>query len=361
MRIFKGKFRFSAASFCPGGTGRRRRRRCASSRNVFSALSSSPRWKHCRDRTESSCVPTVRCTHFPSPLSWSRERPRTARRTFSSTFPCTSPSPPRCTARFGKRESGRRRAVRPGSSPSSGTRSTPESKGGCARAETENGESGASASAAAGEKAERGGSSSLSAILASTLAPLPASRQEVEAIASLYPGQSVSYLGSSATETRAKSLGRSHRYVHFACHAVMDRRFPLDSGLALSSPAQPKPGEDNGLLQAWEIFESVRLDADLVTLSACESGLGAELPGEGLQSLARAFQFAGARSVLASLWTGGRLDLGHPHDSFLCRAAKRDRERPRPERRAAVAHPRVHRRRSHPFFWAGFELIGDWR
>lgn len=227
-------------------------------------------------------------------------------------------------------------------------------------AETENGEPEGDASAAASEETQRGSSPSIPAVRARTLSPLPASRQEVEAIASMYPGRSLSYLGSSATETRAKSLGRSHRYVHFACHGLMDRRFPLDSGLALSSAARPKAGEDNGLLQAWEIFESVRLDADLVTLSACESGLGAELQGEGLQSLARAFQFAGARSVLASLWTVADATSARFMTRFYA-GLKKGTPKDRALRDAQLSLIRESAGASHPFYWAGFELIGDWR
>src|SRR5262249_49388356 len=114
--------------------------------------------------------------------------------------------------------------------------------------------------------------------------------------------QATSYLGPDATEERARTLGSAPRYVHFALHGLLDRRFPLDSALALSPPPAGASGRENGLLQAWEIFESVRLDAELVTLSACETGLGPEAGGEGLISLARAFHYAGARSVLASLW-----------------------------------------------------------
>ena len=58
---------------------------------------------------------------------------------------------------------------------------------------------------------------------------------------------------------------------HFATHGLLDERFPLNSGIALTIPETPAEGEDNGLLQAWEIFEQVRIDADLVTLSASVS------------------------------------------------------------------------------------------
>ena len=108
-----------------------------------------------------------------------------------------------------------------------------------------------------------------------------------------------------ATEERAKTVGKGVRYLHFASHGLLDERFPLNSALALTIPARPAEGQANGLLQAWEIFEQMRIDADLVTLSACETGLGKELGGEGLIGLTRAFQYAGARSVLASLWSVG--------------------------------------------------------
>ena len=132
-----------------------------------------------------------------------------------------------------------------------------------------------------------------------TSAPL---EQEVETIASLYAPKSEAFLGEQATEEHAKSIGKDVPLIHFACHAYVNERFPLDSALVFTIPEHPKEGEDNGLLQAWEIFEKVRIDADLVTLSACDTGLGKEMGGEGLIGLTRAFQYAGARSVLASLW-----------------------------------------------------------
>ena len=189
--------------------------------------------------------------------------------------------------------------------------------------------------------------------------PLPASRKEVADIASLYAPKSAAYLGADATEERAKSVGRDVPIIHFACHAVINESFPLDSALLFTIPEKPREGQDNGLLQAWEIFEQVRLDADLVTLSACESGLGKEMGGEGLVGLTRAFQYAGARSVLASLWRVDDkataelmkrfyvyLKAGHTKDQAL-RLAQIDLIRS-----ADYSEPRD---------WAGFQLNGDWK
>jgi len=189
--------------------------------------------------------------------------------------------------------------------------------------------------------------------------PLPHTRQEVESIAALYAPNAETYLGERATEERARSLGRNISHVHYACHAYVNERFPLDSALVLSIPDKPSPGRDNGLLQAWEIFEKVRLDADLVTLSACDSGLGREMAGEGLIGLTRAFQYAGARSVLASLWKVddistaelmkrfyGHLKGGKPKDEAL-RLAQLD----------LIGTGRY----AQPRDWAAFGLAGDWR
>jgi CHAT domain-containing protein/tetratricopeptide (TPR) repeat protein len=192
-----------------------------------------------------------------------------------------------------------------------------------------------------------------------SLKPLPSTRKEVESIAALYSHPKV-YLGREATEARAKSLGPESRLIHFACHGLLDERFPLNSALALTLPEHPAEGQDNGLLQAWEIFESVRLDADLVTLSACDTALGKEVGGEGLVGLTRAFQYAGARSVLASLWGVADYSTARFMKSFYgyLRAGK-----PKDEalRAAQIDQIRKQGGSSHPFYWAAFELSGDWR
>ena len=132
-------------------------------------------------------------------------------------------------------------------------------------------------------------------------APLPASRFEIAAIASRFPGEQKIYLGSEATEERAKAIGVQPRFIHFASHAFFDERRPLDSGLVLSQPQSSANTSNNGILQAWEILETMQLNADLVVLSACDTGRGTEIAGEGLLGLARAFQHVGARAVVASL------------------------------------------------------------
>ena len=202
-------------------------------------------------------------------------------------------------------------------------------------------------------------------------APLPNTRREVERIAQVYPGARV-YLGDQATEERAKAVGRDVRVLHFATHGYTDDRSPLDSALVLTMPEEPRAGQDNGLLQAWEIFESVRLDADLVVLSACESALGRELGGEGLIGLTRAFQYAGARSVVASLWNVAdrvtaelmarfyrHYAAGLPKDEAL-RAAQMELIRG-PIRLTTSKGQGMKMDASAPFFWAAFELFGDRR
>jgi CHAT domain-containing protein len=187
---------------------------------------------------------------------------------------------------------------------------------------------------------------------------LPATRTEVEAIGRRFGSEATLYLGAAATEERAKSIGAT-RYLHFATHGLLDARVPLNSALALTIPATLAGNTENGLLQAWEIFEQMRIDADLVTLSACETALGTELAGEGLIGLTRAFHYAGARSVLASLWSvadESTADLMASLYRHLHAGLSKD-EALRRAQLESIATPA----RSAPFNWAAFTLTGDWR
>jgi CHAT domain-containing protein/tetratricopeptide (TPR) repeat protein len=188
------------------------------------------------------------------------------------------------------------------------------------------------------------------------LAPLPWSRREVESLREVSPGARL-WLGPEATEARAKALDRGPRIIHFACHGVVDERFPFESGLALSAPRGSAAGSDNGLLQAWEVMESVHIDADLVTLSACQTGLGKETAGEGLLGLAWAFEYAGARSVLASLWEVEDASTAELMRRFY-RGLHGGASKAEALRRAQLdllRRPAT----SAPYFWAAFQLNGD--
>jgi CHAT domain-containing protein/predicted negative regulator of RcsB-dependent stress response len=187
--------------------------------------------------------------------------------------------------------------------------------------------------------------------------PLPAARRELEALRSLAPDEASIWLGALATEERVKAVGRDARILHFATHGFTDEEFPLESGLALSTPDPQNRGRDNGILQAWEIFESLRLDTSLVTLSACQTGLGKELAGEGLLGLTWAFQYAGARSVLASLW-----EVNDSSTAELMRRFYRHLGRGVSKAEALrLAQVELLRRppTSAPYFWAAFQLMGE--
>ncbi|MEM7353357.1 MAG: CHAT domain-containing tetratricopeptide repeat protein [Acidobacteriota bacterium] len=191
------------------------------------------------------------------------------------------------------------------------------------------------------------------------LTPLPASRREVQNLEELYPEAARIYLGRQATEAQVKAVGKETTILHIAAHGLLDDRFPLDSALAMTIPKRWHEGEDNGLLQVWEIFEQVRLDADLVTLSACDTGRGKLYDGEGLLGMTRAFQYAGARSVLASLWSvsdRSTAELMRHFYSYL-QAGWSKAEALRAAQLDLLRDPAL----AHPFHWAGFELVGDWQ
>jgi CHAT domain-containing protein/Tfp pilus assembly protein PilF len=191
------------------------------------------------------------------------------------------------------------------------------------------------------------------------LEPIPATRDEVTKIAELYQPAIHVFLGADATEEQAKSLGQDVRRIHFATHAITDERFPLNSALVLTIPDSASTGKENGLLQAWEIFEQLRINADLVTLSACETALGQELGGEGLIGLTQAFHYAGARSVLASLWSvedSSTADLMEHFYHHLKAGDSKDEAL-----RAAQIEALHGTEKREPFYWAGFTLSGDWQ
>jgi CHAT domain-containing protein/tetratricopeptide (TPR) repeat protein len=150
----------------------------------------------------------------------------------------------------------------------------------------------------------------------STLPQLPGTRAEAEALLKLSAGQQSTLLSDSlASEQKLYDLAKSgdlgkYRYLHFGTHGKADERFPLHSYLNLSLDNLPDPGKQldaglpvfDGKLSAEEILRQWHLNAELVTLSACETALGKYERGEGFIGFAQALILAGSRAVCLSLW-----------------------------------------------------------
>ncbi len=186
---------------------------------------------------------------------------------------------------------------------------------------------------------------------------LPNTRDEVLAIGSLYPlDQTSVYLGPEAREEAVKAARLDqYRYVHFAAHALIDDRVPARSGIVLSLVGDSK---EDGVLQMGEIMR-LKLNANLVTLSACSTGLGKLFDGEGMVGLTRAFLYAGADSVVVSLWNVNDYATAELMKDFY---RNLNRHLPKDEalRQAKLAMLKGRRRESsHPYFWAPFVLVGE--
>ena len=188
------------------------------------------------------------------------------------------------------------------------------------------------------------------------LTPLASSRTELDVLERVFPGRTETWTGDNASEAHVMAAAPGASVLHLACHGFIDERFPMESGLALAMTSGREDAADNGLLQAWEIFEHLRLDANLVTLSACDTGLGQEDAGEGLLGLTWAFLYAGADSVLASLWSVSDESTAALMARFY-RELSEGVTQAEALRRAQLALLDDPATRS-PFYWAPFHLVG---
>ncbi len=199
------------------------------------------------------------------------------------------------------------------------------------------------------------------------LKALDESRREVESIAALFGKDATIYLGEDATKDRVQNLAAAPRFLHFAVHAVPNRRFPMESALFFAAPGGSAVAED-GVLKAWEIMELPELDLDVVTLSSCGTAVGRPIAGEGIVGLARAFQYAGAQTVVASQWAVSDRSTGRLMTRFysLIRDGRSTADALHEAQRELIEAPldlgngEVLDVR-HPFHWAAFQVIGDWK
>jgi CHAT domain-containing protein/tetratricopeptide (TPR) repeat protein len=251
--------------------------------------------------------------------------------------------------------------------------------------------------------AQRDGDALLRRTRGSAFTRLPGTRREVQAIADLFTLKDV-FLGSDASEQllddlRAHDQLKQFDVIHLAAHGKMDDLIPMNSRLLLSQDRLPDPlasssldqPYSDGAVTAGEVMSTWKLDADLVVLSACQSGLGRSSGGEGFVGFAQALFLAGGRSLILSLWEvddratallmtrfyqnwlGKRPGLARPlPKAEALREAKQwlraltsdelesaleqiSRGIPRPK----AGKPVAGRPFEHPHYWAGFILMGD--
>ncbi|MEP7337118.1 MAG: CHAT domain-containing protein [Acidobacteriota bacterium] len=189
---------------------------------------------------------------------------------------------------------------------------------------------------------------------------LPFTRQEAEQILALVPAGegtlALDFEASRATVTSDKLS--QYRIVHFATHGLADSERAELSTIVLSLfDEQGRP--QDGFLRAHEVY-NLNLPAELVVLSACETGLGKQVKGEGLVTLTRGFMYAGAARVVVSLWSVNDRATAELMTKFY-RKMLVEGERPAAALRAAQIEMWKDKQWSAPYYWAAFTLQGEWR
>lgn len=189
---------------------------------------------------------------------------------------------------------------------------------------------------------------------------LEGSRAEAEAIAKLVPaGERMEALDFAANLDMATSGRlRGYRVVHIATHGYVPSEAPELSGLVLSL-VDEQGRERAGYLGLPQIY-AMRLNADEVVLSACETGLGKQVRGEGMVGLARGFMYAGARRVVASLWKVDDRPTAELMETMYARLLKKGASGGGALRAAQLEMLEDERWRA-PYYWAAFQLYGEWR
>jgi CHAT domain-containing protein len=190
------------------------------------------------------------------------------------------------------------------------------------------------------------------------LTSLPATESEVLQIRQLFTDKSFqtkSFIGSGATETEIKSAELSqYKYLHFATHGVVNETYPELSEIFLNCD---KPKKEDGNVYSGEIF-NLKIKADLVTLSACQTGLGKVTKGEGIIGLSRALLYAGAKNIVVSLWAVSDESTSKLMLNFYSNILNTSTTGYNTALREAKLSLMENKTYSNPYYWAPFVLIG---
>ncbi len=196
--------------------------------------------------------------------------------------------------------------------------------------------------------------------ISATFDRLPYTRTEAESILKLVPAaeemQAFDFTANRATATNPQLS--QYRIVHFATHGILNSKNPELSGVVLSL-VDEKGKSQNGFLRLNDIF-NLNLPAELIVLSACQTGLGQEVKGEGLVGLTRGFMYAGAPRVLVSLWSVDDQGTSELMSRFYKKMLQ-EKLQPAAALRAAQIEMWQEERWRSPYYWAGFTLQGEWK
>jgi CHAT domain-containing protein len=186
-------------------------------------------------------------------------------------------------------------------------------------------------------------------------------RREAAAISALVPErermQALDFEASRTTAIRPE-LGE-YSIVHFATHGLLNNIHPELSGIVLSLVDKSGKSQD-GFLRLQDIY-NLKLPAELVTLSACQTGLGKEIKGEGLIGLTRGFMYAGAPRIVASLWKVDDLATSELMKRFYQGMLGPERLRPAGALRQAQLSIWKQKQWREPYYWAAFVLQSEWK
>ncbi len=194
-----------------------------------------------------------------------------------------------------------------------------------------------------------------------SLKPLPGTEDEVKNICEMFKNSGDIYIRRDATEERFKRECSSYKYLLLATHGLVNERNPMESSLAFSMNSR---SSEDGFLKASEVL-NLDINAELVVLSACETGLGKIRSGEGVVGLTRSFMYAGTPSIVVSLWSVDSSSTARLMEIFYrkllsgmnkAEALRQAKLELMKESDKLYGESVSYR---HPFFWAPFVFVGS--
>ena len=183
----------------------------------------------------------------------------------------------------------------------------------------------------------------------------PGAVNEVNEITKIYHGKR--FIGDNATESNFKKDAAKYDIIHMAMHTALNDKNPMYSELIFSAPDNKK---EDGLLHTFEIY-GMKIPANLVVLSGCNTGAGQVHQGEGILSLARSFVYAGSASLILTQWSVADKASSILMNSFYENLSKKETKDVALQQAKLSYLQNTDPLKSHPFYWAAYENFGDTR